>query len=307
MAEATRRGVVAVTAGVAFVLVGAGVGVVAGGVLGIRALPAVDTAEAASPWAARILLALGIAWMLIGMLAARTRLVRRPGAAAARASWLASTRPWRARESSLGLYRLDRWLLVCVPAGLLVATRAAETSFVSWTYLAIVLGAWLVFALALRLFIGRRSPWPVIAAVGGAIVLRCVVTLFVVSAGGPRGAWFAFWVDPAGRVAYSALALALFLWVFLAAGWALSAPIGLTRAIGAVVASAGAAVAVPAAVIALVGIDVVRVALHDQFGRFGVTSAAAIPDAAAWVAAIVGLALAAVGVALAMPRRVAAS
>ena len=32
-----------------------------------------------------------------------------------------------------------------VPAALLVATRAVQTSFLSWTHLAVVLGAWLVF------------------------------------------------------------------------------------------------------------------------------------------------------------------
>ena len=152
------------------------------------------------------------------MIAARTRLVRRPGAAAARASWLASTRPWRARESTLGMLPLDRWLMIGVPAALLVATRAVQTSFLSWTHLAVVLGAWLVFALVVRLFVGRRSPWPVIAAVGGVLVLRCIVTLVALSFTGPGGYWFAFWTEPALRTVYIAIAFALFVWLFVAAG-----------------------------------------------------------------------------------------
>ena len=40
--------------------------------------------DAATEWIARVLLVLGVAWVVIGMLAARTRLVGRPGAAAAR-------------------------------------------------------------------------------------------------------------------------------------------------------------------------------------------------------------------------------
>ena len=63
-------------------------------------------------WLARILLVLALAWIIIGVLSARTSLVRRPGAAAARASWLASVMPWRARESTLGMLPLDRLLMV---------------------------------------------------------------------------------------------------------------------------------------------------------------------------------------------------
>src|SRR5690606_7651440 len=87
--------------------------------------------DLAMAWAARVLLVLALAWVVIGVLAARTRLVRRPGAAAARASWLGATRPWRARESTLGFLPLDRWLIIVVPVGLLVATRAVQTSLLS--------------------------------------------------------------------------------------------------------------------------------------------------------------------------------
>ena len=121
------------------------------------------------------MLLLAALWVIIGVLASRTRLVRRPGAAAARAAWLGATRPWRARESTLGLLPLDRWLLLGIPAALLVATRAVQTSFLSWTHLAIVLGAWLVFLAVVRLLVRRRSPWPVIAAVGGVIVLLSLI------------------------------------------------------------------------------------------------------------------------------------
>ncbi len=116
--------------------------------------------DEAMAWMARVLLVLALVWLVIGMVAARTRLVRRPGAAAARSAWLASTRPWRARESILGLLPLDRWMLVLVPGALLVATRAVQTSLLSWTHLVIVLGAWLVFLVVVGVFIRHRSPWP---------------------------------------------------------------------------------------------------------------------------------------------------
>ncbi|MET0813447.1 MAG: hypothetical protein ABWY03_10350, partial [Microbacterium sp.] len=262
-------------------------------------------------WFARILLLLAVAWVVIGMLAARTRLVAKPGAAAARASWIASTRPWRARESTLGMLRLDRWLLFGVPVALLVATRAVQTSFLSWSHLVIVLGAWTIFALAVRLFVGRRSPWPVIAAVGGVVVLRCIVTLFALSFTGPGGYWFAFWTEPALRVAYIGVAFALFVWVFVAAGWALSSHLGVRRAWGAVLASVGAGLLVPAVAIGALGLEGALTLWNDELGLLpwglarilGITTYLEIPVETAWYAAGFAVALLVVGVLLALPKR----
>ena len=265
--------------------------------------------DLAMAWLARLLLVFAGAWVVIGALASRTRLVRRPGAAAARASWLGATRPWRARESTLGLLPLDRWLMLGVPAALLVATRAVQTSFLSWTHLAVVLGAWLAFVLVVRLLIGRRSPWPVIAAVGGVVVLRCIVTLLALSLTGPGGYWFSFWTEPTRRTVYIAIAFALFVWLFVAAGWALAAQLGARRATGAVLAGVGAGLAVPATVVALVGLERALTLWNDEMGLLpwglarilGITVYLDIPAATAWFAAGFGFALAVVGVLLALP------
>lgn len=273
--------------------------------------------DLAMAWIARVLLLLAAAWVVIGMLAARTRLVRRPGAAAARASWIASTRPWRARESTLGMLELDRWLLLVIPAALLVATRAVQTSFLSWTHLAVVFAAWGIFALVVRLFVGRRSPWPVIAAVGGVIVLRCIVTLFALSFSGPGGYWFAFWTEPVFRTAYIGIAFALFVWVFIAAGWALSMQVGARRATGYVLAAIGAALALPAAVIGAIGLETALSLWNDQMGLLpwglarilGITTYLEIPPETPWIAAAFGAVLVVAGALLALPwrRRAAAS
>ena len=265
--------------------------------------------DLAMSWIARVLLLLAIAWVVIGIVAASTSLVRRPGAAAARASWIASTLPWRARESTLGMLELDRWGLLIVPAALLVATRAVQTSFLSWTHLAVVLGAWAVFALVVRVLVGRRSPWPVIAAVGGVVVLRCIVTLAALALSGPGGYWFAFWTEPVFRTAYIAIAFALFVWVFVAAGWALSAQVRARRATGYVLAAVGAALAVPAVVIGAVGLERALTLWNDEMGLLpwglarilGITTYLEIPPETPWIAAVFGGVLCAVGLLLAVP------
>lgn len=266
--------------------------------------------DATMAWLARGLLVLAVAWVVIGMLAARTRLVGRPGAAAARATWLASTRPWRARESTLGMLELDRWLLLIVPAALLVATRAVQTSFLSWTHLAVIIGAWTVFALVLRLFVWNRSPWPVIAAVGGVVMLRCILTLFALSFTGPGGYWFAFWTDPVLRTAYITVAFALFVWVFVAAGWALAAQVRARRATGYVLAAVGAGLLVPAVFVGVIGLEPALSLWNDEMGLLpwglarilGITTYLEIPDATPWAAAGLGAVLLVVGTLLALPR-----
>ncbi|WP_183501127.1 hypothetical protein [Microbacterium invictum] len=264
--------------------------------------------DVAMSWLARALLVLALAWVVIGMLAARTRLIRRPGAAAARLTWLASTRPWRARESTLGMYDLDRWLTLIIPAGLLVATRAVQTSLLSWVELVVIVGAWVMFAIVVRLCVRRRSPWPVIAAVGGVVVLRCIVTLFALSFTGPGGYWFVFWTDPVLRTVYITIAFALFVWVFIAAGWAMSEQVGRRRATGFVLTAVGAGLAVPATAIALIGLEQVLTIWNDQMGLLpwgmarilGITTYLEIPADTAWYAAGLGAVLLVAGVLLSL-------
>ncbi len=264
--------------------------------------------DMAMAWAARILLILALAWLVIGMVSSRTRLVRRPGAAAARAGWLASTRPWRARESTLGMLPLDRWLLLGVPAVLLVATRAVQTSFLSWSHLAVVLGAWIIAVIVVRLLVGRRSPWPIIAAAGGVVVLRCILALAALSLTGPGGYWFAFWTDPTRRTIYVSLAFALFIWVFVAAGWALAAQIGARRATGTVLAGVGAGLAIPAAIVGIIGLEQALSFWNDEMGLLpwglarilGITVYLDIPGDTAWYAAGFGAIICVIGVLLAI-------
>ena len=267
--------------------------------------------DATTEWLARLLLLLGAAWVVIGMLAARTSLVRRPGAAAARATWIASTRPWRARESTLGVLPLDRWLMILVPGGLLVTTRIVQTPRDGLWGVAVAIAGWLLFAFAVRLLLGRRSPWPIIAAVGGALVLRCVVALIAVALSGPEGIWPDLWALPVVRILYLMVAFALVAWVFVAAGWALSAQLGRRRAGGIALAGMGIGYALPAATIALMGARDALRSWNEQIGilpwdlaRLTGMRDGAFPVEVVAVTAVIGAVVTIVGVALALPDRV---
>jgi len=262
-------------------------------------------------WVARVLLVGGAVWLLIGAIAARTRLVRRPGAAAARATWIASTRPWRSRESSLGLLPLDRWLMILVPGVLLVTTRVVQTPRDGLWGMLLAVAGWLMFAAAVRLLLGRRSPWPIIAAVGGALVLRCVVALFAVSLSGPEGIWTAIWEQPWVRVLYLAVAFALVAWVFVVAGWSLSAQLGRRRAAGVALAGMGAGYALPAATIAVMGARDALRSWNEQIGvlpwdlaRFTAARDGAFPLEAMTITAVIGGVALVIGILLALPNRV---
>lgn len=306
MARAARRGTLAVVIAAALLAAGAAIAI------GFAdALPPSESGEVDPllEWGACVLLVLAGLWVLIGMLAARTSLVRRPGAAGARAAWLASTRPWRARESTLGLFAADRWLLLIIPGGLLVATRAVQTRDLGWGHLLLALAGWLAFAAVARLLLWRRSPWPIIAAVGGVVVLRCIVSLaaFVLTG---SDAW-AFDGRPVLRAAFLALALAAFAWTFVAAGWALASQFGARRAAGIVVASAGAAVLLPAATIALIGERAAAAAWIDYLGlapwrvsaALGFPASGGLAVEAAWAAAALGAFALLVGIVIARPSR----
>ncbi|MFT4030395.1 MAG: hypothetical protein QM675_11015 [Protaetiibacter sp.] len=262
--------------------------------------------DLAMAWIARVLLVLTFAWLVIGLLSAGTRLVGRPGAPAARATWIAATRPWRARESTLGMDRLDRVLVVLVPGALLVGSRAVQTSFLAPVQLAVTLGAWAVFVAVVLAFVRGRAAWAVLSAIGGVVVLRAVLLLAALSVTGPGGYWFGFWTDPVRRTLYISLAFAAFLWTFVAAGWALAGRLGGRRATGAVLAAVGAGLAVPAIVVGAVGLETALTVWNDQLGLLpwglarilGITTYLEIPDDTAWWVAAFGVLLAVLGTAV---------
>ncbi len=173
------------------------------------------------------------------------------------------------------------------------------------------IAGWLLFAFAVRLLLGRRSPWPIIAAVGGALVLRCVVALIAVALSGPEGIWPDLWALPVVRILYLMVAFALVAWVFVAAGWALSAQLGRRRAGGIALAGMGIGYALPAATIALMGARDALRSWNEQIGilpwdlaRLTGMRDGAFPVEVVAVTAVIGGVVTIVGVALALPDRV---
>ncbi|GAA1825449.1 hypothetical protein GCM10009750_05750 [Agromyces salentinus] len=269
--------------------------------------------DQAMGWAAGVTLVLALAWIAYGIAARRPRIAAWPGARLARAMWVAGTRPWRAAEATAGLGRLERVLLVAVPALALVLSRCILTWFAAPAHLVATLGAWLVFgAVALllaRAIGGREAMSSVAASVAGAVVLRVALLSFALAPTGPGGYWFGFWTDPVARSAYSTVAFALFAWVIVAAAWALARVIGARRAVGVIATACGAAIAVIAGLVAVIGLEAALTAWNDQMALLpwglsrilGITVYLGIPADAAWWAAAAGGLVAVLGAALWAP------
>jgi hypothetical protein len=255
-------------------------------------------------WAARALLLLSVLWLLAG------HFWRAP-----RAMLIAATQPWRAAEVTAGLTRVEKALLVGVPALALVASRGILTWFAAPAHVFITSAAWVVFAAVLAIVVRRRNPWPVVAAVGGAVMLRVVLLTAVLSPRGPGGYWFGFWTDPAERFAYLTIAFALFAWVLVAAAWALAAQLGGRRASAVALASAGAVLVLVGGLIGVIGLETALTIWNDQMALLpwglsrilGLTVYLEIPADTVWYAVGFGAVLLVVSAALALPRRRALS
>jgi hypothetical protein len=113
------------------------------------------------------------------------------------------------------------------------------------------------------------------------------------------------------RTVYITVAFALFVWVFVAAGWALSAQVRARRATGYVLAAVGAGLLAPAVVVGFVGLETALTLWNDEMGLLpwglarilGITTYLEIPSETPWAAAAFGGALAVVGLLLAVPWR----
>jgi hypothetical protein len=241
---------------------------------------------------ARVLLALVVGWLAIGALG-RGR-ISRP---AARALWVAGTRPWRAGEVTEGLTRTDRLLVLGVPVAALAVSRLVQTSLLAPAHVALIAVGWLSLAGVLALVLRGRDPWPVIAAVGGSVLLRVVLLSAVLAPRGPGGYWFAFWTNPAARTAYVVVAFALFGWVLVAAALSLRPQLGRARAVSTALAVVGLALVAAGVLVGLIGTERALTLWNDQLALLpwglsrilGITVYLGIPTDLPWYAVGLGV------------------
>ncbi|MFG2042428.1 hypothetical protein [Dactylosporangium sp. NPDC048998] len=253
---------------------------------------------------ARILLGLTVFLLLLGAVGRSTGL---------RALWLGATRPWRLADLAPLPGRLDRVLVIAVPALVLVASRLVYTWFAAPAHLVVALGGWLLFAVTARAVAGRRDPFHLWAVIGGVAMLRTVILLGALAGRGPGGYWFAFWTDPVRRSAYVCVAFAAFAWLFAAVALVVRDRYSLPRrrAAAVLLAATGVPLALLGGLVAAVGLERALTVWNDQMALLpwglsrilGITVYLGIPAYLPTAAAVLGAALIALAALLVLRRR----
>nr|WP_239542508.1 hypothetical protein [Micromonospora terminaliae] len=265
--------------------------------------------DPAMAWAARALLALILVVVLLGLRG------RGFGGAAARGLLLGAVRPWRVAALPAPASPVDRLLVWLVPAVVLVASRLVFTWFAAPAHLLVTLGGWALFALVVRLAVGRRDPFHLWAVVGGVALLRSVLLLAALAGRGPGRYWFAFWTAPTLRAAYLTVAFAAFGWLFVATAVVLRDRYGMRRrrAVGRTLTAAGVPLGVLAGLVAVLGLERALTVWNDQLALLpwglsrilGITVYLGIPTSLPVYAAGAGAALAVAGLLVSIGGRTA--
>ncbi|WP_218105759.1 hypothetical protein [Micromonospora inyonensis] len=263
--------------------------------------------DPAMAWAARVLLGSILLVVLLGLRGHGF------GGAAARGLLLGAVRPWRVAALPVPESRVDRLLVWLVPAAVLVGSRLVFTWFAAPAHLLVTLGGWALFALVVRLVVGRRDPFHLWAVVGGVALLRSVLLLVALAGRGPGRYWFAFWTEPTPRAVYVTVAFAAFCWLFVATALVLRDRYGLRRrgAVGLTLTAAGVPLVVLSGLVAVVGLERALTVWNDQLALLpwglsrilGITVHLGIPAGLPGYAAGAGTAFAAVGLLLSLGRR----
>ncbi|MFE0591220.1 hypothetical protein [Micromonospora echinospora] len=262
--------------------------------------------DPAMAWVARVLLGSILVVVLLGLRG------RGFGGAAARGLLLGAVRPWRVAALPTPTSRADRVLVWLVPAVVLAASRLVLTWFAAPAHLLVTLGGWALFALVVRIVVGRRDPFHLWAVVGGVALLRSVLLLAALAGRGPGRYWFVFWTEPALRAVYVTVAFAAFCWLFVATAVVLRDRYGLRRrrTVGLTLTAAGVPLGVLSGLVGVVGLERALTVWNDQLALLpwglsrilGITVHLGIPADLPGYAVGVGAALAAVGLLLSLGR-----
>jgi hypothetical protein len=263
---------------------------------------------------ARVLLVVASAVLLLGT-APGQRILRRtgtPAAPALRALWLGATRPWRLAAEPRSVSGTDRVLVLLVPVVVLVLSRLVFTWFAAPSHVAVVLAAWLLYAVTARLLLRGRDPFALWAVIGGVALVRSALLLAVLAVRGPGLLWLRFWTAGTPRSVYVVVAVAAFGWLFAATVLVLRHRYGLLRrrALGVTFAAAGVPLAVLGGLVATVGLERALTAWNDDLALLpwglsrilGITVYLGIPAWLPGAVAVVGVLLVAAGGALSIRR-----
>jgi hypothetical protein len=212
----------------------------------------------------------------------------------------AAATPWREPGPA------NRWLVVAIPVLAVAWSRLVLTWFLAPAHLLLVGLGWAVLAAAVAF---TRSWW-VATAVAGAVTLRAILLLAVLSVRGPGGYWFTFWAEPGWRSAYVVVSFALFGWVLACLVWSLAGTVGRRRAAAGCLGVAGATLLAVGGLLAAVGLEDAMTTWNDQLALLpwglsrilGITVYLGIPASLPWYVLGAGAVLAAGGLALGLKR-----
>jgi len=190
---------------------------------------------------------------------------------------------------------VNRWLVVALPLVAVAWSRLVLTWFLAPAHLVLVGVGWAALALVVLM---SRSWW-VATAVGGAVPVRALLLLTVLSVRGPGGYWFMFWTQPTLRTAYVVVSFVLFGWVLACLVWAVAGVRDRWFATSLAIGVVGATLAFVGLLLALVGLEDALTVWNDQLALLpwgmarilGITTFLGIPESLPWLLVAVGGAL----------------
>lgn len=223
--------------------------------------------------------------------------------------------PWRVHRAAPS--RWQRIAVIAVPIAAVVASRVALSGGLSPWFLVATLGSLALLGVAAfavtRWLRPGSDPFWLLAALGGALLLRTTLLTAALSVRGPLNYWYRLWVDPDSRTLYVTVAFALFAWSFLAVAVVLATAYGLKlrQGVGAVVLGVGASLLLLGGLLAGAGVEHGLTALNDQLAILpmglsrilGLTVHLGIPTALGTWLLIGGASLTLLGLLLAVGRR----
>jgi hypothetical protein len=206
---------------------------------------------------------------------------------------------------------VSRVLVVAIPVVAVAWSRLVLTWFLAPSHLLLVGIGWAVLAVGVVAATIRTKSWHVATAVGGAVTVRSLVLLAVLSVRGPGGYWFSFWTEPGVRSAYVVVSFVLAGWVLAALLWSMAQHVGARQATAEVVGTIGGTTLLVGLLLVGVGLEDALTVWNDQMALLpwgmarilGITTFLGIPEGLPVWLVVAGGVLLLGSIALGLPRR----